>query len=200
MYLLTCVRAGHFELGDMEVDIRENGDYEGLHAVLSGTKTLAGSVTTLISCVRKYMEFTGCSLAEAIEAASLHPAQALGIDDERGSLEFGRFADIVLLDVDLNVQATSVHECFVFAQRPGTHRYACTWCAGMWKATSRGADWLMLAPAHQLWRNPSPPRWPAPHSLPVLVLVRVSVLVLAVLVLAVLVRMLVLVVVLASLH
>lgn len=111
MYLLTCVRAGHFELGDMEVDIRENGDYEGLHAVLSGTKTLAGSVTTLISCVRKYMEFTGCSLAEAIEAASLHPAQALGIDDERGSLEFGRFADIVLLDVDLNVQATSVHEC-----------------------------------------------------------------------------------------
>lgn len=39
---------GEFELGDMAVSIREGGDYDGLHAVIAGTKTLAGSVTTLI--------------------------------------------------------------------------------------------------------------------------------------------------------
>jgi len=44
-------RAGEFELGDMSVTIREGGDYEGLHAVITGSKTLAGSVVTLIECV-----------------------------------------------------------------------------------------------------------------------------------------------------
>ena len=52
------------------------------------------------------MTFTGCSLSEAIDAASLHPAQALGIDNERGSLQPGMLADVILLDMDLNVQAT----------------------------------------------------------------------------------------------
>jgi len=61
------------------------------------------------------MKFTGCSISEAIDAASLHPAQALNLDKERGSLEFGRLADLVLLDMDLNVQATYVfpHEARV---------------------------------------------------------------------------------------
>ena len=45
-------RTGEFELGDMAVSIREGGDYDGLHAVIAGTKTLAGSVTTLIRSVR----------------------------------------------------------------------------------------------------------------------------------------------------
>lgn len=42
--------------------------------------------------------FTDCSLEYALEAASLHPARALGIDDRKGKLNFGYDADFVMLD------------------------------------------------------------------------------------------------------
>lgn len=47
-----------------------------------------------------------CSTVEALEAATLHPACALGISDRKGSLLFGRDADFVILDHDLNVVST----------------------------------------------------------------------------------------------
>ena len=40
--------------------------------------------------------------------ASLHPAQLLGITNQKGSLNFGTDADFVLLDDELNVQATYI--------------------------------------------------------------------------------------------
>lgn len=43
---------------------------------------------------------------EALEAATLHPACALGIQDRKGSLLFGRDADLVMLDHELNVVST----------------------------------------------------------------------------------------------
>ena len=44
----------------------------------------------------------------ALEAASLHPARVLGLEDSRGQLEKGARADIVVLDRDLNVQGTFI--------------------------------------------------------------------------------------------
>eukprot|EP01065_Artemidia_motanka_P027463 TRINITY_DN3266_c0_g1_i1.p1 TRINITY_DN3266_c0_g1~~TRINITY_DN3266_c0_g1_i1.p1 ORF type:complete len:479 (+),score=133.23 TRINITY_DN3266_c0_g1_i1:57-1439(+) len=66
-------------------------------AKLSGTDTLAGAVPTLIECVRNLCTFTGCHYARALEAASLHPARALGISHRKGTLDFGADADFVLL-------------------------------------------------------------------------------------------------------
>ena len=42
--------------------------------------------------------FADCSLAEALEAATLHPARLLGLEGERGTLGYGSAADLVLLD------------------------------------------------------------------------------------------------------
>jgi len=50
--------------------------------------------------------FTGCSLVEALEAATLHPACAMGIQNRKGSLLFGCDADLVFLDKELNVLST----------------------------------------------------------------------------------------------
>jgi len=68
--------------------------------------TLAGSTLTMNRAVKNFMEFTGCSLPEAIRCATLNPARLLGIDDRKGSLEVGKDADLVIFDDDLNVHYT----------------------------------------------------------------------------------------------
>jgi len=45
---------------------------------------------------------------EALEAATLHPAQLLGIEKSKGTLDFGSDADFVLLDSELSVRATYI--------------------------------------------------------------------------------------------
>ena len=56
---------------------------------------------TLVSAL-----YAGCSTAEALEAASLHPASTVGISHCKGRLNFGYDADLVVLDEDLHVVST----------------------------------------------------------------------------------------------
>uniref|UniRef100_A0A8C6TJ52 N-acetylglucosamine-6-phosphate deacetylase n=1 Tax=Neogobius melanostomus TaxID=47308 RepID=A0A8C6TJ52_9GOBI len=93
---------GRHTLGQQVIEI------QGLHAYVAGTKTLSGSIATMDMCVRHFRQASGCSVEEALEAASLHPAQLLGISHRKGSLEYGCDADLVMLDDDLNVRATYI--------------------------------------------------------------------------------------------
>jgi N-acetylglucosamine-6-phosphate deacetylase len=47
-----------------------------------------------------------CSIEYVLEAASLHPAKCLGIEKEKGTLNFGADADLVFLDEDLTIWST----------------------------------------------------------------------------------------------
>ena len=67
---------------------------------------LAGSAASMDHCVRLFADVAGT--IAALEAASLHPAQALGITDRKGTLAFGSDADLVLLTSDLRVRATYI--------------------------------------------------------------------------------------------
>lgn len=49
-----------------------------------------------------------CGIAEAIETATLHPAQLLGIEKEYGNFVPGAHADINVLDNEMNVLATYI--------------------------------------------------------------------------------------------
>nr|CAG4649338.1 EOG090X06GX [Scapholeberis mucronata] len=91
---------GRYKLGHQDVDVKSNC------AVLAGTTTLCGAVASMDKCVRHFKSATGCSTAQALEAASYHPACALGIQDRKGSLSFGCDADFIILDSELNVQST----------------------------------------------------------------------------------------------
>ncbi|TYZ57659.1 hypothetical protein PybrP1_012512 [[Pythium] brassicae (nom. inval.)] len=93
---------GEYELAGERVDVRPRG------AFLAGTDVLAGSVVTMDSCVRTLIEYTGCSVETALEAATLHPARVLGIAGRKGTLDFGADADFVLLDDQLRVQRTYI--------------------------------------------------------------------------------------------
>jgi N-acetylglucosamine-6-phosphate deacetylase len=68
--------------------------------------TLAGSVLTLDRALHNLQAATGRPLAELWPAASRNAAQAIGIDDAKGSLEPGKDADLVLLDPALKVVVT----------------------------------------------------------------------------------------------
>jgi N-acetylglucosamine-6-phosphate deacetylase len=69
--------------------------------------SIAGSVITMLDAVR-LMSQLGFSEQELAEMSSLNPARLLGIDQDCGSIEEGKRADLVVLDQDLNVQMTIV--------------------------------------------------------------------------------------------
>ena len=68
--------------------------------------TLAGSVLTLDRALHNLQAATGRPLAELWPAASRNAAQAIGVDDAKGTLEPGKDADLVLLDPALKVVVT----------------------------------------------------------------------------------------------
>ncbi len=82
-----------------------------------GDGTLIGTSLPLLEVVRRFARYTGCSLAEAAQTASLHAARALGIQDRKGSIETGKDADLVVLDGDGAVGAAVVEGNVVYVNQ-----------------------------------------------------------------------------------
>jgi N-acetylglucosamine-6-phosphate deacetylase len=70
--------------------------------------TLIGTALGQSQLLERLINITGCPLEEAIKTVTQRPAQLLGIDDRKGSIETGKDADLVLLDRDCSVRATIV--------------------------------------------------------------------------------------------
>lgn len=68
----------------------------------------SSSVITLDACMRNFIQFTSCSLIEALEAVTLHPAVLLGIQETKGVIKPGADADLVFLSDDLFVKRVFV--------------------------------------------------------------------------------------------
>jgi len=92
---------GDHKIGDIDVTVTEKD------ARITGTDTLAGAILSLDGCVRNFHQFTDCSLADALEAASTRPAELLKLES-KGHLNFGADADFILLDRSLKVRATYI--------------------------------------------------------------------------------------------
>jgi N-acetylglucosamine-6-phosphate deacetylase len=88
---------GDYRLGSLNVTVRD-----GL-AVLSGTSTIAGSTLTQDVALRCAIERSGVSPADAVEALTLTPARALGLEHRHGYLAPGYVADAVSLDHEWRV-------------------------------------------------------------------------------------------------
>ncbi|WP_099203927.1 N-acetylglucosamine-6-phosphate deacetylase [Scatolibacter rhodanostii] len=86
-----------YDLGGQGVTVRN-----GLATLDDGT--IAGSVTNLHEEIRNLVKF-GIPLEQAIKAATLIPAKAIGLDNEIGSLSVGKKADLVMLDENLEIVA-----------------------------------------------------------------------------------------------
>ncbi len=101
-----CTRAGG--LGDGEYTLGGQRIFvNGIQCRLADG-TIAGSVLKLNEAVRNLRGHANLNTAQAVAAASLHPAFAIGAQDKKGSLEAGKDADIVLFDRDMNARAVYI--------------------------------------------------------------------------------------------
>ena len=81
---------------------------EGGVAKLLDRSAFAGSVCTPDRLIRTMITIGGCSLAQAVQMASLNPARVMGISERKGTLIPGKDADIVIFDDNISVHATIV--------------------------------------------------------------------------------------------
>ena len=88
---------GEYELGGLKIYTREG------KAMLSDG-TLAGSLLTLNHSVINAMRFADIPIWEAVKMASLNPAERLGIDNQTGSIEVGKRANLIAVNSDGDVQ------------------------------------------------------------------------------------------------
>lgn len=86
-----------FDLGGQLVTVRD-----GKATLDDGT--IAGSVTNLHQEVKNLVSF-GVPFSQAVKAATLIPAKAIGMDQEIGSIVPGKRADLVVLDENLDIVA-----------------------------------------------------------------------------------------------
>ncbi len=84
---------------------KEYESRRGVARYLDGT--LIGTAMGLVRLVQRLQQFTGCSLKQAIDAASANPARLLGLE-QKGEVAVGKDADLVLLDPNGDVWATIV--------------------------------------------------------------------------------------------
>lgn len=90
---------GQYSLGGQAVTVR------GPRATLTEHPgTIAGSATCLYDCMRHAVMEMGVPLASAVRAASLNPARSIGVDADYGSLDAGRWGNVILADAQLNIQ------------------------------------------------------------------------------------------------
>lgn len=91
---------GRYQLGPIEVDVKDG------KATAGGS--LAGSVLTMDRAVRNVTQFAGWSLQNAVRAATLNPARAVGLAASQGVLAAGASADFIVLSAAGEVLKTVV--------------------------------------------------------------------------------------------
>lgn len=107
LVLITdCTRAGgmpdgEYSLGGQPIFLK------GIQCLLADG-TIAGSVLKLNEAVRNVLNNTDLCVAEVVAAASLNPANSIGMGDTKGSLEAGKDADIIIADKNFEIKKTII--------------------------------------------------------------------------------------------
>jgi N-acetylglucosamine-6-phosphate deacetylase len=91
---------GRYQLGPIQVDVKDGK--------CTSNGSLAGSVLTMDRAVRNVTKFSGWSLRDAVQAATLNPARAVGLAGSHGLLAIGAAADFVVLSPTGEVLKTVV--------------------------------------------------------------------------------------------
>ncbi|WP_285514939.1 N-acetylglucosamine-6-phosphate deacetylase [Streptomyces sp. NBRC 14336] len=89
---------GRYMLGPLEVEVAD-----GVARLVEGG-SIAGSTLTLDRAFKRAVTLDGLSVEDAVTALSTTPARLLGMSDSIGTLEPGKYADLVVLDASFDVK------------------------------------------------------------------------------------------------
>jgi N-acetylglucosamine-6-phosphate deacetylase len=92
----------HFHIGAIE------GVVQNEVALTADGRALCSSTATMARLVRNMVNIIGAPLHEAVRMASHNPAKALGLAERKGVLAVGADADLVVLNDEIEVEATYV--------------------------------------------------------------------------------------------
>jgi len=90
---------GEYKLGEFPVIVKD-----GAARLISGN--LAGSVLDLMTAVKNVVNWGIAPLEIAVRMATQVPAESIGVGDQVGTIEAGRVADFIVIDENLDLQAT----------------------------------------------------------------------------------------------
>lgn len=71
--------------------------------------TLSGSALTMIEGVRNLVEHAGIALDEVLRMATLYPARAMGVEQQLGTIEAGKVANLTAFTRDFKITKTFVN-------------------------------------------------------------------------------------------
>ncbi len=97
----TGLSNGIYELGGQEVIVKES-------AARLKNGSLAGSTLSLRTAVYNMINHLNAPICDAVRMASLTPAEAINIDDKKGSIELGKDADLILFDDEINIKCVLI--------------------------------------------------------------------------------------------
>lgn len=95
----TGLADGSYWLGGQNVTV------QGKKAVLTDRPdVIAGSVTNLFACMKNCVQNMGIPLEAAVRAATENPARSVGVEADYGRIACGNYANVLLLDSELQIQ------------------------------------------------------------------------------------------------
>ncbi|MEU6211618.1 N-acetylglucosamine-6-phosphate deacetylase [Streptomyces sp. NPDC047023] len=103
---------GTYHLGPLEVEVKD-----GVARLVEGG-SIAGSTLTLDTAFRRSVTLDKLPVESVVQAISANPAKLLGLYDEVGSLEPGKYADLVVLDAGFEVKGVMRRGEWIVSPRP----------------------------------------------------------------------------------
>ena len=91
---------GDYDLGGQPVYVRDG-------KALLADGTIAASTSNVYKELKNVISF-GIPEKQAVKSATINPAKAIRVDDQTGSIEEGKLADILVVDKDYNIKLVIV--------------------------------------------------------------------------------------------
>ena len=105
-FITDCLPAGGLPVGEYTLG-GQKIFYDGIICKLEDG-TIAGSVLQLNKGVWNVYSNSDIPLYECVNCASLNPATVIGMEKNKGSLEIGKDADIIITDNQFNIMKTII--------------------------------------------------------------------------------------------
>lgn len=86
---------GEYDLGGLTVYVRDG-------KALLADGTIAASTSNLYDELKNVIRF-GVPVKQAVKSATINPARAIRVDNETGSIQVGKLADLLVVDDDFNI-------------------------------------------------------------------------------------------------